>query len=179
MVTAASRIIPSKSEMRSQNTSGTERRIFWPKYSLYMNGLMSSPTRPGLMVIESPLKKTRKLPSRGTTNFTVTIVPTATGTYTNVAYSTSTSPDPNAGNNDGDWSNAGFDRTVTQAEKSTGDARITLYNQAEQIAIQDVGWLPLDHETMAAIIPSWLHGVTLNGRGLFFGDWSNVYLLQH
>jgi len=85
----------------------------------------------------------------------------------------------NAANNDGDWSNADFDRTVTQAEKSTGDARITLYNQAEQIAIQDVGWLPLDHETMAAIIPSWLHGVTLNGRGLFFGDWSNVYLLQH
>ena len=85
----------------------------------------------------------------------------------------------NAGNNDGEWSNADFDHTVTQAEKSSGDARITLYNQAEQIAIQDVGWLPLDHETMAAIIPSWLHGVTLNGQGLFFGDWSNVYLLQH
>ncbi len=85
----------------------------------------------------------------------------------------------NAGDNSGEWSNADFDRTVTQAEKSTGDARIALYNQAEQIAIQDVGWLPLDHEAMAAIIPSWLHGVTLNGRGLFFSDWSNVYILQH
>jgi oligopeptide transport system substrate-binding protein len=84
-----------------------------------------------------------------------------------------------APNNDSNWSNPTFDQTVTQAEKSSGDARIKLYNQAEQIAIQDVGWLPLDHEAMAAIIPSWIHGVTLNGSGLFFGDWSDVYVLQH
>lgn len=84
-----------------------------------------------------------------------------------------------APNNDGDWNNPMFDQVVTQAEKSSGEARIKLYNQAEQIAIQDVGWLPLDHEAVAAIIPSWIHGVTLNGSGLFFGDWSDVYLLQH
>src|SRR5207249_9384320 len=83
-----------------------------------------------------------------------------------------------AGNNDGEWSNANFDQMVTQAEKSMGNVRIALYNQAEQIAIQDVGWLPLDHETMAAIISSRVHGVALNGRGLYFGDWSDVYLLQ-
>jgi len=84
-----------------------------------------------------------------------------------------------APNNSGDWNNPMFDQVVTQAEKSSGDARIKLYNQAEQIAVQDVGWLPLDHETVAAIIPSWIHGVTLNGSGLFFGDWSDVYILQH
>ena len=84
-----------------------------------------------------------------------------------------------APNNDGDWNNPMFDQMVTQAEKSSGEARIKLYNQAEQIAIQDVGWLPLDHEAVAALIPSWIHGVTLNGSGLFFGDWSDVYLLQH
>jgi oligopeptide transport system substrate-binding protein len=84
-----------------------------------------------------------------------------------------------APNNDGEWNNPMFDHVVTQAEKSSGETRIKLYNQAEQIAIQDVGWLPLDHEAVAAIIPSWIHGVTLNGAGLFFGDWSNVYLLQH
>jgi ABC-type transport system substrate-binding protein len=66
-----------------------------------------------------------------------------------------------------------------QAEQATGDARIALYNQAEQIAITDVGWLPLDHEAMAAVIPSWIHGVSLNNTGLYFGDWSDVYLLQH
>lgn len=84
-----------------------------------------------------------------------------------------------AANNNGDWHNPSFDQTVTQAEQTSGDARIALYNKAEQIAIQDVGWLPLDHQSLAAIIPSWIHGVTLNGEGLYFSDWSDVYLLQH
>lgn len=86
---------------------------------------------------------------------------------------------PNASNNSGEWNNAAFAQTISQAEQSSGDARIKLYNQAEQIAISEVGWLPIDHEALAAIIPSWLHGVTLNGNGLYFGDWSNVYILQH
>ena len=40
-----------------------------------------------------------------------------------------------ASNNSGDWQNTAFDQTVMQAEKTSGDARIALYNQAEQIAI--------------------------------------------
>ena len=84
-----------------------------------------------------------------------------------------------ASNNSGDWNNPQFDQTVTQAEQTTGDARIQLYNQAEQIAIANVGWLPLDHQEMSAVIPAWVHGVSLNNTGLFFGDWSDVYLLQH
>jgi oligopeptide transport system substrate-binding protein len=85
----------------------------------------------------------------------------------------------NAPNNDGKWSNATFDQTIQQAENSSGAARIKLYNQAEDIAITDVGWLPLDHQALAAVIPSWLHGLVLNGNGLYFGDWSTIYLLQH
>jgi len=84
-----------------------------------------------------------------------------------------------ASNNVGQWDNAQFDQTVMQAEMLTGDARMALYNQAEQIAISDVGVLPLGHETMAAVIPPWVHGVTLNGNGLYFGDWSDVYIVQH
>lgn len=84
-----------------------------------------------------------------------------------------------ASNNNGEWTNPAFDQTVTQAETMTGAARIALYNKAEQIAIEDVGWLPLDHQALAAVIPPWVHGVSLNGVGLFFGDWSDVYLLQH
>ncbi len=84
-----------------------------------------------------------------------------------------------ASNNSGDWNNPQFDQTVTQAEQTTGDTRIQLYNQAEQIAISDVGWLPLDHQALSANIPSWVHGVSLNNTGLYFGDWSDVYLLQH
>ncbi|MDQ6659618.1 MAG: peptide ABC transporter substrate-binding protein [Chloroflexota bacterium] len=81
-----------------------------------------------------------------------------------------------ASNNNGEWSNPTFDQTIAQAEKSSGDARIALYNKAEQIAVEDVGWLPLDHQAMAAIIPSNVHGVMLNGNGLYFGDWSGVSL---
>ena len=84
-----------------------------------------------------------------------------------------------ASNNSGDWNNPQFDQLVTQAEQMTGDARIQLYNQAEQIAISDVGWLPLDHQSLSAIIPPWVQGVSLNNTGLYFGDWSNVYLVQH
>ncbi|HEX6477490.1 MAG TPA: peptide ABC transporter substrate-binding protein [Ktedonobacteraceae bacterium] len=84
-----------------------------------------------------------------------------------------------APDNSGFWNNPTFNAKVMQAEQTTGDARIALYNQAEQIAITDVGWLPLDHQELAAIIPSWVHGVSLNNTGLYFGDWSDVYLLQH
>jgi oligopeptide transport system substrate-binding protein len=84
-----------------------------------------------------------------------------------------------ASNNNGNWNNPQFDQLVTQAEQLTGDMRIQLYNQAEQIAITDVGWLPLDHQSLAAVIPSWVKGVSLNNTGLYFGDWSNVYLAQH
>jgi oligopeptide transport system substrate-binding protein len=81
--------------------------------------------------------------------------------------------------NNGEWSNPQFDQTVMQAEQTSDDARIALYNKAEQIAITDVGWLPLDHQSLAAIIPPWVHGISLNGERLFFGDWSDVYLIQH
>ena len=85
-----------------------------------------------------------------------------------------------AANNNGQWSNQEFDQAVNQAETQDGNDRIALYNKAEQIAITDVGWLPIDHQAMAAVIPSWLHGVTLNGNGLYFGvDWSGVAILQH
>lgn len=81
--------------------------------------------------------------------------------------------------NVGNWSNATFDQTILLADRVTGSTRLSLYAQAEQIALQDVAWLPLDHGTLAAVIPSWVHGVSLNANGLYFGDWSDVYLLQH
>src|SRR5258708_21055748 len=84
-----------------------------------------------------------------------------------------------AAGNDGSWSNAQFDQAVMQAEQATGNARIQLYNQAEQIAITDVGWLPPDHQTVPSRSPSVMPGMTLNNTGLYFGDWSGVYLLQH
>jgi ABC-type oligopeptide transport system substrate-binding subunit len=84
-----------------------------------------------------------------------------------------------APNNNGQWSNPEFDQTIAQAENASGQARIVLYNKAEQIAITDVGWLPIDHQTMSAVVPPYIHGVTLSNTGLYFGDWSDVYLWVH
>ncbi|GAC1695607.1 MAG: ABC transporter substrate-binding protein [Ktedonobacteraceae bacterium] len=84
-----------------------------------------------------------------------------------------------APNNNGSWNNPTFDQTVAKAETLTGNDRIALYNEAEKIAITDVGWLPLDHQAVAAVIPSWVHGISLNANGLYFDNWSDVYLLQH
>lgn len=84
-----------------------------------------------------------------------------------------------APNNNGAWDNPQFDQTIAQAEDTSGQARIALYNKAEQIAISDVGWLPIDHQAISAVIPAYVHGVSLNNGGLYFGDWSGIYLLQH
>ena len=84
-----------------------------------------------------------------------------------------------ASNNNGGWSNPTFDQYVSQAEQLTGQARFALYDQAEQVAIQDVGWLPLDHQELTAVFPSYIHGISVNGNGLYFGDWSGVYIAPH
>lgn len=84
-----------------------------------------------------------------------------------------------APNNNGQWHNAQFDQTIAQAENTSGQARLTLYNRAEQIAISDVGWLPIDHQNLSGIIPSYVHGISLSHSGLYFGDWGDVYLLKH
>ncbi len=82
-------------------------------------------------------------------------------------------------NNYSNWNSSSFDQLIKLTDRTSADIRLELFHQAEQVAIQDVGWLPIDHETLSAVIPSWVHGISLNANGLFFGDWSDVYLLQH
>jgi oligopeptide transport system substrate-binding protein len=81
-----------------------------------------------------------------------------------------------ASQNYGQWSNATFNQTLLQAEQTTGNARLALYDQAEQLAVKEAGWLPLDYPELSAVIPPNVHGVSLNGNGLYFGDWSGVYI---
>lgn len=80
--------------------------------------------------------------------------------------------------NAGQWQNIQYDQLIQQAEQTSGAARLGYYGQAEQIAISDVGLLPLDHQNLSAVIPPTVHGVGLSPMGLYFGDWSNVYLLS-
>ncbi|HEX7737700.1 MAG TPA: peptide ABC transporter substrate-binding protein [Ktedonobacteraceae bacterium] len=83
---------------------------------------------------------------------------------------------PNETGNWGQWQNSQFEQLVQQAEQSSGSGRLDLYAQAEQLAINDVGWLPISHQSLAAIIPATVHGVSITHMGLYFGDWSGVYL---
>lgn len=83
-----------------------------------------------------------------------------------------------AADNQGMWQNARFDQLIQQAELASGATRLNLYSQAEQVAISEVGWLPIDHRSLAAVIPPTVHGVSVNHMGLYFGDWSDVYLTR-
>lgn len=81
--------------------------------------------------------------------------------------------------NYGDWTDSAFDSLISQAEQVTDAGRLELYAQAEQLALDEVARFPLDRQTLSAIIPATVHGVSLNALGLFFGDWSNVYLVSN
>src|SRR5260370_11545738 len=67
-----------------------------------------------------------------------------------------------ATNNSGSWTNPQFDQLVNQAEQAAGDSRLRFYNQAQQIAITDLGCLPLDPPSTAAIIPPSVHSLYPN-----------------
>lgn len=98
-------------------------------------------------------------------------------------------PDPSAffspfvstsGNSDIPWHDVNLEQLVAQAEAQTdGQQSLNLYRQAETRVLTQAAIMPLDHQTFAAIIPSWIQGVTLNGNGLYFGDWSGVSILRH
>ena len=80
------------------------------------------------------------------------------------------------GNNNGHWSNAAFDKLVDEADVIVGDdaQRMSLYNQAEQLAVDDVGWLPLFNPTLNVLMRSYVSGFVFTGQGITVPDWSAV-----
>ncbi len=80
------------------------------------------------------------------------------------------------GNNNGHWSNAGFDKLVDEADVITTDhaRRMKLYNQAEQIAVNEVGWLPLFNPTLNVLMRNYVSGFVFTGQGITTPDWSAV-----
>ncbi len=77
--------------------------------------------------------------------------------------------------------NVTLDALLQQAASTspTDRTRPNLYTQAEQQVLTDGAWIPLYHPGFSAILPPWLHGVSLLGNGLYFGTWSTVYLTPH
>jgi ABC-type oligopeptide transport system substrate-binding subunit len=81
-----------------------------------------------------------------------------------------------AGNNNGRFSNPDLDRLTEQADTSSGDyiKRMKLYNQAEQIAVTQVGWLSLFNPTISVLMRPYVQGLVLTGQGIIVPDWSAV-----
>ena len=83
-------------------------------------------------------------------------------------------------NNNGHFSDAEFDKLVDQADQLGGQAqlqqRLQLYNQAEQIAIDKVGWLPLYYPKFQILLNPRIKGMAVTPNGLVIPDWTKVSL---
>ena len=80
------------------------------------------------------------------------------------------------GNNNGHYSNAEFDKLVDQADVETDQAkRLSLYQQAETIALTEVGWLPLYYGKANLLMRATVKGLVVTPQGLFpKDDWTKV-----
>lgn len=69
------------------------------------------------------------------------------------------------GNNNGHYSNAEFDALTQEADVIPDDLarRIELYNQAEQIAVTEVGWLTLFNGQVNVLVRDCVEGVEVTG----------------
>ncbi len=83
-------------------------------------------------------------------------------------------------NNNGHFSDAQFDRLVDEADRLSDRAeierRLQLYAQAEQIAIDKVGWLPLFYPKFNILLNPRVEGLAVTPNGLVPPNWTEVRL---
>jgi oligopeptide transport system substrate-binding protein len=81
--------------------------------------------------------------------------------------------------NNGHWANARFDELTAQADQMSADSqaeRLELYRDAEQIAVSEVGWLPLYSPQAVLVIRPSVKGLvaTTTPQGIIASDWARV-----
>jgi ABC-type transport system substrate-binding protein len=80
--------------------------------------------------------------------------------------------------NNGRWANASFDELTLRADRLSGNAeaveRLRLYNQAEQIAVTEVGWLPLFYPAVNVLLSPNVSGLAFTPGGVIADDWTAV-----
>lgn len=85
-------------------------------------------------------------------------------------------------NNNGHWSNKGFDRLAQQADTMGGqeqaEQRMSLYAQAEQIALDEVGWLPLFTPQLNVLVRPNVSGLFFTPQGIIAPDWTQVRIAK-
>jgi ABC-type oligopeptide transport system substrate-binding subunit len=86
----------------------------------------------------------------------------------------------NVPNNNGHFANTEFDKLVDEADRLGDqdkiDQRLQLYNKAEQIAIDQVGWLPLYYPKFQILLNPRVEGFAVTPNGLIVPDWTKVRL---
>ena len=59
-------------------------------------------------------------------------------------------------------------------------ARFRAYNQAEQLLVNDVAWLPVNQVTRSLVVKPYVKGLVLNSSGFMPpDDWGAVYIADH
>jgi peptide/nickel transport system substrate-binding protein/oligopeptide transport system substrate-binding protein len=85
-------------------------------------------------------------------------------------------------NNNGNWSNEEFDTLVDQADRmgqqNLADERLKLYAEAEQIALEEVGWLPLYNPRLNVLISPAVQGLVFTPQGIIAPDWQQVRITK-
>jgi len=80
--------------------------------------------------------------------------------------------------NNGHWENPEFDRLTEEADvlgdPRRQDERLRLYNQAEELAVQQVGWLPLFYPQASVLIRPGVRGLLFTSVGIIAPDWAEV-----
>ncbi|GAB4433635.1 MAG: ABC transporter substrate-binding protein [Chloroflexi bacterium OHK40] len=86
--------------------------------------------------------------------------------------------------NNGRWSNQRFDELTAEADRLSGAGtqreRFALYRDAEQIAVREVGWLPLYHPEVTIAIRPTVRGLaaTVTPQGIIANDWTRVQIVE-
>lgn len=84
--------------------------------------------------------------------------------------------------NNGHWSNPQFDTLTDQADQllnARRAERFDLYRNAEQIALNEVGWLPLYNPQVSIFINNSVRGLvfTATPQGIIAPDWTKVQIV--
>jgi peptide/nickel transport system substrate-binding protein/oligopeptide transport system substrate-binding protein len=74
--------------------------------------------------------------------------------------------------------------TQTQLENADSnfqqDARMQIYQKAEQQLVNDVAWMPMDQVTNVYLLKPYVIGMVGNQQGLIPPDnWANIYIVKH
>ncbi len=86
-----------------------------------------------------------------------------------------------APNNTMNFNDPNFDALTNKADVEQNQAtRFTEYNQAEELAVDEVAWIPFSQSKNTYVVQPWVSGFTVDAGGLIPDSvWANVYVTQH